>query len=69
MKIGDWEILMQPGPTPSPMMRTMGDSDWSFFGKHERTDVKKKIAEQTRMNPIDPKNWMPGQFKDSGVKL
>lgn len=62
MKIGDWSILMQPGPSPSPMMQQMADADWSFFGNHERKDLTKKLAEQPRLKPIDPRSWLPGHM-------
>jgi len=47
--------INKPGFSPSKVMQICHNADWSHFGNHERTDVKKKIAEQVRLNPIDPK--------------
>ena len=38
----------------SPLLHLVGQDNWSFYGDHERLDVKKKLKEQPRSNPIDP---------------
>lgn len=47
--------INKPGFSPSKTMQICHNADWSHFGDHERLDVKKKLAEQPRQNPIDPK--------------
>jgi hypothetical protein len=38
----------------SPLFQMVGQDNWSHFGDHVRKDVKKKIEEQPRLNPVDP---------------
>jgi hypothetical protein len=52
-----FKILQRPGPTPSKAVQLMGDDCWSYFGNHERLDIMKKIKEQPRLNPTDPKTF------------
>lgn len=40
----------------SPLMQMNGEDNWSHYGDHERLDPLKKLKEQPRNNPIDPKN-------------
>lgn len=44
----------------SPMMQMVGQDNWSFYGDHERLDVKKKMKEQPRNNPVDPTKMKTG---------
>jgi hypothetical protein len=52
--------IKNPGPSSSPLIQDIAKGCWSLFGDHERTDVKKKIAEQPRLNPVDPKTGKSG---------
>lgn len=52
--------LKQPGPSTAKGIQDIALGCWSMFGDHERTDVKKKIAEQPRLNPVDPKTMKSG---------
>jgi hypothetical protein len=52
--------LKQPGPSTAKGIQDIALGCWSTFGSHERTDVAKKIAEQPRLNPVDPKTMKSG---------
>jgi hypothetical protein len=52
--------IRNPGPSSSPGIQDIAKGCWSLFGNHERTDVAKKIAEQPRLNPVDPKTGKSG---------
>lgn len=52
--------LKHPGPSTAKGIQDIAEGCWSMFGKHEREDVKKKIAESPRLNPTDPKTMKSG---------
>ena len=52
-----------PGPTTAKGIQDIEEGCWSTLGNHERTDVKKKIAEQPRLNPVDPKTMKSGKVQ------
>jgi hypothetical protein len=52
--------LKAPGPTPAVGIQDIAVGCWSTFGAHERMDVTKKLAEQPRLNPVDPKTMKSG---------
>jgi hypothetical protein len=60
MKLGDWISLERGGPSSSKAMQLMVDDNWSFFGDHERRNKIKKLIEQPRLNPTNPKTFVPG---------
>lgn len=47
--------ISKPGPTTAKGIQDIAEGCWSMLGDHERKDVKKKILEQPRLNPVDPK--------------
>lgn len=57
MRLQHWINITEPGPSSSPAMQLLANDCWSYFGNHERTNIKKKLAEQPRMNPTDPKTF------------
>jgi hypothetical protein len=59
-KEGNFINLKAPGPTSAVGIQDIALGCWSTFGAHERTDVAKKIAEQPRLNPVDPKTLKSG---------
>ena len=48
------------GPSTSVGINDIAQGCWSTLGNHERKDVMKKIAEQPRLNPVDPKTMKSG---------
>ncbi len=61
MQLHNWISIQQGGPTPSPALQLITNDCWSYFGDHERLNIMKKIREQPRLNPTDPKT-----FKSAG---
>lgn len=53
--------IKQPGPTTSKGIQDIAQGCWSTLGNHERTAIKKKLAEQPRVNPVDPKTMTTGE--------
>lgn len=53
-KPGQFIEIQKPKHSTSPLMQMVGEDNWSHFGNHERKDLKKKVEEQPRLNPVDP---------------
>lgn len=46
--------------SPSKMFQMIAEDNWSHLGDHERIDLKKKLKEQPRNNPVDPVRMKSG---------
>ena len=46
--------IKKPTHSNSPLFQMLGEDNWSHLGDHVRVDVKKKLDEQPRNNPVDP---------------
>lgn len=57
MQLQHWIDIHHPGPSSSPAMQLIAEDNWSYFGDHERLSIKKKLAEQPRLSPINPRNF------------
>lgn len=52
--------IQKPTHSNSQMFQMLGADNWSHFGDHVRIDVKKKLDEQPRNNPVDPVKMKTG---------
>jgi hypothetical protein len=61
MRLTQYIDINTPGPSSSPAMQLIAEDNWSYFGGHERLDIIKKLKEQPRLNPTNPKTFKTGE--------
>lgn len=60
MRLTQWIDISTPGPSSSPAMQLIAKDNWSYFEDHERLNPIKKLQEQPRLNPVNPKTFTSG---------